>query len=60
MIEASVLETDDVNGKVSVAWLKPQLDTIPGATGPYEILVYRSEGITGDNYQLIKTYKRSE
>ncbi|MEE4116679.1 MAG: hypothetical protein V2I37_10945, partial [Marinilabiliaceae bacterium] len=56
MIEASVLETDDANGKVSLAWLKPrELDTIPGATGPYEILVWRSEGILGTDYQLIKT-----
>jgi gliding motility-associated-like protein len=56
IVKASILETNDTNGKVYLQWLKPrQLDTIP-ALGPFDILVYRSEGITGDNYQLIKTF----
>lgn len=56
IVEASIIETNTINGKVSLKWLKPrQLDTIAGATGPYEILVYRSEGISGDNYQLAYT-----
>ncbi|MDX2414733.1 MAG: gliding motility-associated C-terminal domain-containing protein [Bacteroidales bacterium] len=56
IVEASIMETDVANGKVSLKWLKPtQLDTIPGAVGPYEILIYRSEGIVGENYQYIHT-----
>ncbi len=56
IVKASVLETDAANGKVLVQWLKPdQLDTIP-ALGPFDVLVSRSAGITGDNYQLVKTF----
>jgi len=56
IVKASVLETDAINGKVLLEWLKPdQLDTIP-ALGPFDVLVSRSEGITGDNFQLIKTF----
>jgi gliding motility-associated-like protein len=51
----SVRNTDLANGSIYLAWKKPdRLDTIP-ANGPYEYLIYRAEGITGTNYQVIKT-----
>ena len=51
----SVRNTDQVNGSIYLAWKKPlRLDTIP-AMGPYEYLIYRAEGISGTNYQLIKS-----
>ncbi|MCD4769105.1 MAG: gliding motility-associated C-terminal domain-containing protein [Bacteroidales bacterium] len=57
----SVTETDPVNGKIFVSWKKPgQLDTIPGAAGPYEYLIYRSDDIIGDNYQLISSIQTSD
>ena len=55
IVKASVLNTGSADGRVLLRWLKPQdLDTIP-APGPFEVLVYRSTGISGDNYQLIRT-----
>jgi len=51
----SIRNTDAVNGSLTLAWQKPRdLDTIP-ANGPYEYLIYRAEGITGTDYQLIHT-----
>jgi gliding motility-associated-like protein len=51
----SIRNTDQVNGSLTLAWQKPlHLDTIP-ATGPYEYLIYRAEGIAGTDYQLIYT-----
>jgi gliding motility-associated-like protein len=51
----SIRTTSQTNGSLLLAWQKPRhLDTIP-ASGPYEYLIYRSEGITGSNYQLIYT-----
>jgi len=51
----SIRNTHPVNGSLTLAWQKPQrLDTIP-ATGPYEYLIYRAEGIAGTGYQLIHT-----
>ncbi|MBA4321768.1 MAG: hypothetical protein C0408_03015 [Odoribacter sp.] len=51
----SVRNTDPLNGSIYLAWKKPdRLDTIP-ALGPYEYLISRAEGISGTNYQLIKT-----
>jgi gliding motility-associated-like protein len=51
----SIRNTDPVNGSLTLAWQKPsQLDTIP-ATGPYEYLIYRAEGIAGTLFQLIHT-----
>ena len=49
----SIRNTDQVNGSLLLAWQKPKLlDTIP-ATGPYEYLIYRAEGVAGSEYQLI-------
>jgi gliding motility-associated-like protein len=49
----SILDTDPVNGRIYVAWKKPdKLDTIP-ANGPYEYLIYRAEGVSGVDYTQI-------
>ncbi len=51
----SVRNTSTTNGSVYLRWVKPdRLDTIP-ANGPYEYLIYRAEGITGTNYQQIRS-----
>lgn len=51
----SVRNTDLVKGSILLAWKKPQrLDTIP-ATGPYEYLIYRANGIGGSDFVQIKS-----
>jgi gliding motility-associated-like protein len=51
----SIRNTDAVRGSIYVAWKKPdKLDTIP-APGPYEYLIFRSDGITGTNYQQVRS-----
>ena len=51
----SVRNTDAVNGSIFLSWKKPvKLDTIP-ATGPYEYLIYRADGIGGTNFSQIKS-----
>jgi gliding motility-associated-like protein len=51
----SIRTTSATNGSLKLAWQKPRhLDTIP-ANGPYEYKIYRAEGITGTDYQLIYT-----
>src|SRR5665647_161012 len=51
----SIRNTSSTNGSLTLAWHKPlHLDTIP-ANGPYEYRIYRAEGITGTDYQLIYT-----
>ena len=53
----SVSNTDAVNGSIYIAWKKPdRLDTIPGATGPYEYVISRAKGVSGTNFTKIKTY----
>lgn len=47
-----VLETSDNLGKIRVQWSKPT-EFDPLATGPYEYLIYRSEGLWGENLVLI-------
>ena len=49
----SVTKTDQVNGIIYVAWKKPDLDTIPNATGPYEYYIYRAYGISSNAFELI-------
>jgi gliding motility-associated-like protein len=50
----SVRNTDTVNGSVYIAWKKPgRLDTIPGAAGPYEYIVSRTEGISGTAFTRV-------
>jgi gliding motility-associated-like protein len=51
----SVRNTSVSNGSIFISWKKPdKLDTIP-ALGPYEYIIYRAEGITGTNYQQIRS-----
>ncbi|HAN18111.1 MAG: hypothetical protein A2X13_04060 [Bacteroidetes bacterium GWC2_33_15] len=50
----SILNTDETNGEIMVRWDKPdRIDTIPGATGPYKYLVYRSDEMFGMRLDLI-------
>ncbi|MGE0090168.1 MAG: gliding motility-associated C-terminal domain-containing protein [Bacteroidales bacterium] len=50
----SIEKTDKINGEIIVKWDKPdRLDTIPGATGPYKYLIYRSEDLYGMKFNLI-------
>jgi gliding motility-associated-like protein len=52
----SVRNTDISNGSIYVAWKKPDhLDTIPGATGPYEYKISRAQGVSGTNFTLVKS-----
>jgi gliding motility-associated-like protein len=57
----SVTVTDPVNGSIFIAWKRlnqADLDTIPA--GPnYEYRIFRSEGTSGTNYQLINTIRTS-
>ena len=51
----SVRNTDAVNGSIFISWKKlDKLDTIP-ANGPYEYIISRADGVTGANYQQIKS-----
>jgi len=57
----SVVNTDNVNGEIFIAWAKPRdLDTIPGANGPYEYIIYRAEGIVGDNFIAIDSIQTAD
>lgn len=49
IINVSVDETDDINGEITIRWLKPDaeaLDTL-SVTGPYTYNLMRAEGISG-------------
>ena len=51
----SIRNTDAVKGSIYISWKKPEkLDTIP-ATGPYEYLIYRADGIGGTNFSQVKS-----
>jgi gliding motility-associated-like protein len=55
----SVRNTSVTNGSILLSWRKPdKLDTIP-AVGPYEYLIYRAIGITGTDYQQIRSIQTS-
>jgi len=50
----SVRNTDQTNGSIFLSWKKPlHLDTIPDATGPYEYLISRADGINGTVFSKI-------
>ena len=52
----SVRNTDLTNGSIFLSWKKPlHLDTIPNATGPYEFIISRADGINGTTYTQIKS-----
>ncbi len=45
----SVLSTDESTGEIYLAWSKPTQIDIGTAPGPYQYVVYRSEGYYGEN-----------
>ncbi len=49
----SVLVTDNQVGQMYVAWSKSTEFDAVAAPGPYKYLIYRSEGLFGENLQLI-------
>ncbi|MBN1387540.1 MAG: gliding motility-associated C-terminal domain-containing protein [Bacteroidales bacterium] len=56
----SVTNTGLTDGEIFVAWTKPdQLDTIPAA-GPYEYIIYRSEGHSGNGFVPIDSIQTSD
>ncbi len=56
----SVRNTGATDGSIYLAWKKPdRLDTIP-ANGPYEYLIYRAGGITGTDYQQIRSIQTAD
>jgi gliding motility-associated-like protein len=50
--KVSVTKTDAVNGHIYLEWAKP--DTILSG-GPFKYVISRAEGITGTDYQVIKS-----
>ncbi len=56
----SVLKTHPSEGRIYVAWKKPdRLDTIP-ANGPYEYLIYRAQGISGIDYTQVHSIQTAD
>ncbi|MEE4215597.1 MAG: gliding motility-associated C-terminal domain-containing protein [Bacteroidales bacterium] len=56
----SVTNTSVTDGEIFVAWAKPdQLDTIPAA-GPYEYIIYRSEGHSGNDFIPIDSIQTTD
>lgn len=49
----SVVNTDIEQGKIYVAWSKPTEIDIGEAPGPYQYVVYRSEGYFGENLSQV-------
>ncbi len=56
----SVINTGQSDGEIFIAWSKPdELDTIPAA-GPYEYIIYRSEGQTGSDFLPIDSLQTAD
>lgn len=51
----SVNSTDDNNGEIYIAWSKPTEIDVGEAPGPYQYVLYRSEGYFGENLIEIAT-----
>lgn len=51
----SVVSTSENSGEVYVAWAKPTNVDIGEAPGPYQYILYRSEGFFGEN--LVEIYR---
>lgn len=45
----SVVSTDETTGKMYIAWSKPTEIEIGTAPGPYQYILYRSQGFYGEN-----------
>ncbi len=52
----SVTETDENTGEIYVAWAKPSQIDIGEAPGPYQYVLYRSEGFFGESLRQIQTF----
>lgn len=61
VLQASV-ETLDPQGEVLLTWARPRdLDTIPGVTGPFEYILYRSDlDATGRQLSEIHSFSTSD
>ncbi|MDT8400419.1 MAG: gliding motility-associated C-terminal domain-containing protein [Bacteroidales bacterium] len=56
----SVTSTGITDGEIFIAWAKPdRLDTIP-APGPYEYIIYRSEGHSGNGFTPIASIQTAD
>ncbi len=56
----SVTNTDISDGEIYIAWVRPeQLDTIPAA-GPYEYILYRTEGLSGEVFTAIDSIQTTD
>lgn len=56
----SVVNTGQSDGEIFIAWSRPDgLDTIPAA-GPYEYIIYRSEGQTGNDFLPIDSLQTAD
>ncbi|HKK40849.1 MAG TPA: gliding motility-associated C-terminal domain-containing protein [Bacteroidales bacterium] len=56
----SIRNTDPSDGSVYIAWKKPdKLDTIP-ASGPYQYIISRADGVGGTDYTQIKTIETAD
>ncbi|MGB0176581.1 MAG: gliding motility-associated C-terminal domain-containing protein [Owenweeksia sp.] len=56
MTNASVLTTDNLNGKIDVKWTPPPvLDTV-NFPPPYSYVLYRATGLDGSDYQEIGVF----
>ena len=53
IIQVSVEETDEINGKIRIAWLPPDESDLQGTNGPYRYRIYRAEGMYGQEAVLI-------
>lgn len=52
----SVVSTDEATGEIYVAWSKPSEIDIGTAPGPYQYVLYRSEGYYGENPVQIQSF----
>lgn len=60
LTNTSVEVIDETNGQVSLSWIRLRhLDTIP-ALGPYEVAIYRSDDLNGNNFSLIHSYQAND
>ena len=56
----SITNTSATDGEIYIAWAKPgQLDTIPAA-GPYEYIISRSEGHSGNGFTPIDSIQTAD
>ncbi len=52
----SVVSTNESTGEIYIAWAKPTEIEIGTAPGPYEYILYRSEGFTGESLVQIESF----